>query len=88
MKKADNLSIISFATQQDWEAWLKEHHADIKGIWLKIAKKETGIPSLSYSEALEGALCYAGSMGKKPLLMTSTGYKNSRPAAQRACGQK
>ncbi len=47
MKKADNLSIISFATQQDWEVWLKEHHADIKGIWLKIAKKETGIPSLS-----------------------------------------
>ncbi len=65
MKKADNLSIISFATQQDWEVWLKEHHADIKGIWLKIAKKETGIPSLSYSEALEGALCYGWIDGQK-----------------------
>ena len=65
MKKADNLSIISFATQQDWEAWLKEHHTDIKGIWLKIAKKETGIPSLSYSEALEGALCYGWIDGQK-----------------------
>ncbi len=65
MKKADNLSIISFATQQDWEAWLKEHHTHIKGIWLKIAKKETGIPSLSYSEALEGALCYGWIDGQK-----------------------
>ncbi len=40
MKKADNYSIISFATQQDWEAWLKEHHADTRGMWLKIAKRQ------------------------------------------------
>src|SRR5437588_5855640 len=44
MKNSDNLPIISFETQQSWEAWLKEHHNDTKGIWLKIAKKETGIP--------------------------------------------
>jgi uncharacterized protein YdeI (YjbR/CyaY-like superfamily) len=58
MKQADNLPIISFATQQDWEAWLNEHAIDSRGIWLKMAKKDTGIPSISYAEALEGALCY------------------------------
>ncbi len=57
--------MFSFATQQDWEAWLEEHHADARGIWLKIAKKETGIPSVSYPEALESALCYGWIDGQK-----------------------
>jgi uncharacterized protein YdeI (YjbR/CyaY-like superfamily) len=65
MKKVDNLPIISFATQQDWEAWLAEYHADTRGIWLKIAKKETRIPSVSYAEALESALCYGWIDGQK-----------------------
>jgi uncharacterized protein YdeI (YjbR/CyaY-like superfamily) len=65
MKKADHLPIISFATQQDWEAWLKEHHTATRGMWLKIAKKDTGIPSLSYAEAVESALCYGWIDGQK-----------------------
>ncbi len=65
MKNADNLPIISFTTQQEWEAWLTEHHTTSGGMWLKIAKKETGIPSLSYAEALEGALCYGWIDGQK-----------------------
>ena len=65
MKNADNLPIMSFNTQQDWETWLAEHHTDSKGIWLKIAKKETGIPSVNYSEALDSALCYGWIDGQK-----------------------
>ncbi len=65
MKQADTLPTISFATQQDWEAWLKEHHTDTKGLWLKIAKKGTGIPSVDYAEALESALCYGWIDGQK-----------------------
>src|SRR5947209_8094045 len=44
MKNTDSLPIMSFETQQDWEKWLAEHHAETVGIWLKLAKKETGIP--------------------------------------------
>ena len=65
MKNIDNLPILSFATQQDWEAWLEEQHTDTKGIWLKIAKKDTGIPSVSYAQALESALCYGWIDGQK-----------------------
>lgn len=56
---------MPFETQQNWEAWLKEHSTNTKGIWLKIAKKETGILSLSYSEALNVALCYGWIDGQK-----------------------
>jgi uncharacterized protein YdeI (YjbR/CyaY-like superfamily) len=65
VKNSDNVPIMSFETQQDWEAWLIEYHADTKGIWLKIAKKEARTPSVSYAEALEGALCYGWIDGQK-----------------------
>jgi uncharacterized protein YdeI (YjbR/CyaY-like superfamily) len=65
MKNVDDLPILAFEDQQDWEAWLEENHAVSKGMWLKIAKKETGIPSVSYAEALEGAICYGWIDGQK-----------------------
>jgi uncharacterized protein YdeI (YjbR/CyaY-like superfamily) len=68
MKNADNLPTLFFETQQDWEGWLKEHHAEVAGVWLKFAKKGTGITSLSYAEALEGALCYGWVDGQKASL--------------------
>lgn len=65
MKDSGNLQVLSFETQQDWEAWLNEHNADIKGIWLKIAKKEARTPSVSYAEALDSAICYGWIDGQK-----------------------
>lgn len=65
MKSSDNLPIIAFTSQQDWEVWLAEHYADPAGLWLKFAKKATGIISISYAEALEEALCYGWIDGQK-----------------------
>lgn len=57
-KDASALPILSFPTQQDWEVWLEEHHAGARGLWLRLAKKGTGIASVTYLEALDIALCY------------------------------
>jgi uncharacterized protein YdeI (YjbR/CyaY-like superfamily) len=65
MKNANDLPTITFENQQEWETWLKDHHADTNGIWLKLAKKGSGIPSVSYAEALESALCYGWIDGQK-----------------------
>ncbi len=65
MTNSDNLPVMSFENQQDWEAWLKDHHADTKGIWLKIAKKEARTLSVSYAEALDSAICYGWIDGQK-----------------------
>jgi uncharacterized protein YdeI (YjbR/CyaY-like superfamily) len=65
VKNSDNLQVMSFVTQHDWETWLKEHHTDTKGIWLKLAKKAAGTPSVSYAEALDSALCYGWIDGQK-----------------------
>jgi uncharacterized protein YdeI (YjbR/CyaY-like superfamily) len=59
---------LFFDSQASWEAWLAEHHVGSKGIWLKVAKKETGIQPVNYAEALESALCYGWIDGQKAAL--------------------
>ena len=49
---------LSFDSQDAWAAWLETEHSSAEGIWIKIAKKGSGIPSVTYAEAVEVALCY------------------------------
>lgn len=67
-KDKQDLPIIAFASQKAWEAWLAKHHTASQGLWLKLAKKESGIPSVTYAEALESALCYGWIDGQKGAL--------------------
>lgn len=55
---ADDLPILLFASKGELEAWLEESHAAAEGLWLKIAKKGSGVESVDYAEALELALCF------------------------------
>ena len=54
----EDLPTIAFATPDEFEAWLEENHAGSEGIWLKIAKKDSGVPSVTYAEALRSCLCF------------------------------
>jgi uncharacterized protein YdeI (YjbR/CyaY-like superfamily) len=54
----DTRPVLPFASQTAWEAWLAKNHARSDGIWIKMAKKSSGIASVSHAEALEVALCY------------------------------
>lgn len=65
METIANLPILLFASPREWEEWLGEHHAQPHGVWLKIAKKGAGATSVSYAEALDGALCYGWIDGQK-----------------------
>lgn len=64
-RPADALPIIQFASQREWEDWLGENHAASKGVWLKIAKKDAGIDTVFYPEAVDSALCYGWIDGQK-----------------------
>jgi uncharacterized protein YdeI (YjbR/CyaY-like superfamily) len=52
------LPVIAFATQQAFDRWLTEEGATLAGIWMKLAKKASGIASISQAEAVETALCH------------------------------
>ncbi|MGW2419587.1 YdeI/OmpD-associated family protein [Streptomyces sp. NPDC001709] len=60
--------VLAFATPQAWEEWLEEHDTDVRGVWLKIPKKGSGIDGIDYAGALESALCFGWIDGQKKKL--------------------
>lgn len=52
------LKIRSFKTKHDWNAWLGKNHRDNDGVWIQFFKKDSGVRSVNYAEALDEALCF------------------------------
>ena len=61
----DTLPILEFADRTAWENWLQDHYASSEGVWLRIAKKASGLPTVTHAEALEEALCYGWIDGQR-----------------------
>jgi len=61
----DPRSVCSFANAAELEGWLGEHHARRAELWLKIHKKGSGMPSVTYAEALDVALAWGWIDGLK-----------------------
>ena len=61
----EDLPTIYFESEEDWEKWLAENHSASGGVWIKFAKKDSGIDSVSYQQALDIALCYGWIDGQK-----------------------
>ena len=57
--------IRAFPDAQSFEAWLSAHHDKEEELWLKIHKKGSGFPTISYAEALDVALCWGWIDGLK-----------------------
>ena len=61
----DDLPILPFPSMGAWEKWLDDNHSSSRGLWLKIAKKASGISSITYQEAVESALCFGWIDGQR-----------------------
>ena len=60
-----DLPILPFASASSWEQWLARNHTRRDGVWIKVAKKATGIASVTHDEALDVALCYGWIDGQR-----------------------
>ena len=56
---------LTFASKDDFEAWMAANHATADGVWIKVAKKGTGIPSVHPPQALDVALCFGWIDGQR-----------------------
>ena len=63
--KSIEILTLPFASKKKWADWLTKQHNKSNGVWLKIGRKGTGIPSVTYEEALGVALCYGWIDGQK-----------------------
>jgi uncharacterized protein YdeI (YjbR/CyaY-like superfamily) len=50
--------VIAFASREAWDVWLSAQSADAKGLWLKLARKSSGIQSVARDDAIDAALCH------------------------------
>jgi uncharacterized protein YdeI (YjbR/CyaY-like superfamily) len=61
---SDELQTLTFPTQAKFRAWLEKNHSKEPGLWIRYAKKGSGITTMVYAEAVEEALCYGWIDGK------------------------
>jgi uncharacterized protein YdeI (YjbR/CyaY-like superfamily) len=57
--------ILTFPTQEEWEAWLEMNGQASSGVWLRIARKSAEHATVTYAEAVESALCFGWIDGQK-----------------------
>ena len=86
--KSSELPILSFASKKKWTDWLARQHDKSAGVWLKLAKKGSEIPSVTYDEALEVALCYGWIDGQKKGFDDKYGLQKFTPRAARSIWSK
>jgi uncharacterized protein YdeI (YjbR/CyaY-like superfamily) len=53
-----DLPVLGFADQAALEEWLEAEHATAPGVYVKLAKKGAGVPSVTYAELVESCLCF------------------------------
>jgi uncharacterized protein YdeI (YjbR/CyaY-like superfamily) len=58
MSTTPNFQTHTFPTPSSFSTFLAQHHTTLPGIYLRLAKKASGIPSITAAEAVEVALCY------------------------------
>ncbi len=65
MPQNDGLPVIAFASKREFEDWLEAQAPASAGLWLKIAKRNTGSGTVTYEEAVDAALCVGWIDGQK-----------------------
>lgn len=65
MEEHKGLVVLPFASQAKFRTWLRKNHARQDGLWLKFAKKASGIASVTYAQAREEAIAWGWIDGLK-----------------------
>lgn len=64
----DGAEVIAFRDAETFDRWLEEHVDEQAGVWLKLAKKGSGIPSMTADEAVDIGLCHGWISGQRRAL--------------------
>ena len=65
MDELDGVGIIAFPDADAFESWLTEHYLRHEGAWIKVAKKSSGVPTVTDDELVDVGLCYGWVSGQR-----------------------
>jgi uncharacterized protein YdeI (YjbR/CyaY-like superfamily) len=75
---------LTFKSAHEWERWLANNYDLPQGVMLRIAKKASGISTVTYHEALDIALCYGWIDGIRRSLDANYFLQRFTPRRQRS----
>jgi len=88
MTKAPELPTLSFESQLAFEQWLEANHSTSDGLWIKMAKKESGHASVNHPQALDVALCFGWIDGQRKTFDTEYFLQKFTPRRARSTWSK
>lgn len=65
MKELDGVQVLTFPDAAAFEAWLAENQDLAAGLWVKVAKKSSGIASVTDDELVDSGLCFGWISGQR-----------------------
>jgi uncharacterized protein YdeI (YjbR/CyaY-like superfamily) len=83
-----DLPIQSFTSTEEFTSWLAKHHVVSPGIWMQLFKIKSGIPSITYAEALDVALCYGWIDGQKKAYDAESWLQKFTPRTRKSIWSK
>jgi uncharacterized protein YdeI (YjbR/CyaY-like superfamily) len=60
-----DLPMLTFTSTKEFASWLAKHYKVSPGIWMRLFKVKSGVPTITYAQALDAALCYGWIDGQK-----------------------
>ena len=83
-----DLPTLAFTTTEDFTSWLAKHHKVSSGIWIRLFKIKSGVPTITYAEALDIALCYGWIDGQKKAYDTESWLQKFTPRRHKSIWAK
>ncbi|RFU85403.1 OmdA domain containing protein [Streptomyces triticagri] len=65
MDEIDGVEVIGFSDAEAFEEWIDRNHTRQEGLWIRMAKKKSGIPSVTEDELVDIGLCYGWISGQR-----------------------
>ncbi len=79
-----DLPILTFTTTEEFTSWLAKHHKASSGIWIRLFKIKSGVPTITYAEAVDVALCYGWIDGLKKTYDTESWIQKFTPRRRKS----
>lgn len=83
-----DLPILTFTATEAFTSWLAKHHKVSSGIWIRLFKIKSGVPTFTYAEALDVALCYGWIDGQKKSYDTASWLQKFTPRRRKSIWSK
>ncbi len=81
---ADDLPELLVPDAAAWRAWLAEHHHEPRGVWLVLHKKGGDVTALTYTDAVDEAICFGWIDGQARRRDAASSFQRMTPRRARS----